>query len=539
MDIIIKNGRIIDGTGNPWFKANIGIDDGKIVEISRSQIGSGAKVIDAEGMFVAPGFINLHSHSGLTVINGNKCENSLRQGLTTEIAGGDGRAYYGMKETLRDFIKNLLKKQIGYEGDVDWLTLEEYRRRVEEKGIGINIAPFAGHDTIRKSIMGCPSDYWGGYWKRQPTPDELNEMKKLLASCMEDGAFGLATGIEYTPEVTTEELIELCKVVAQYGGVHISHIRSEGAFLIEAVKEIIEISKLTGVPVCINHHKACHPSNWGKVNETLRLIDHARDQGIEIICDMYPWTYTEINKIKDRIPIDPNLKLEEIIEKLKDPEQWSKIKRRLKDKYEKFVPELNKVVAYPLVHTYIAYSKSHPEVIGKNLEEAAKVLGLSDGWEVLREFYLSDKGDTRVAARMCEEDLITILKHPFSAISTDSCCEYFPEKYGPYHPRGWGTYPLVLEKYVKIKKVLRLEEAIRKMSSLPASFLGLKDRGLIKEGMWADIVIFSMERIRNKATYANPYAYPEGIDYVIVNGVVVIERGKHTGALPGKVLRRN
>ena len=539
MDIVIKNGKVIDGTGNPWFKAHIGIDDGKIVEVSRHDIGGGAITIDAEGMVVTPGFINLHSHSGVTVIDGNPCENSLRQGLTTEIGGGDGRAYYGFKENLRPFIRGILREYVGYDGEVDWLTLEEYRRRVEEKGIGVNIAPFCGHETIRRSSMGCPNEYWGGRWNRPPTPEELLEMKRLLDECMRHGAFGLATGIEYTPEVTMDELVELCKVVVRYGGVHISHIRSESTFLVEAVREIIELSRITGVPSCINHHKGYNPGNWGKVSETMRLLRRAREEGIDIICDMYPWVYTEINKLKDRIPIGRGLNLEETLKLLDNYESWRKIKDELKKRHERFIPELNKRLSPPLVNNYIAHSKSHPEVEGKNLEEAAEVMGLSDGWEALRELYLSDGGESYVACRMCEDDLITVLREPFTTVSTDSCCELNPEKYGPWHPRGWGTYPLIIERYVRKLKVLSLEDAVRKMSSLPASFLGMRDRGLIREGMWADIVVFKPGEVRNLATYSDPHRYPEGIEYVIVNGELVIDRGKYTGNLPGRVLRKS
>jgi N-acyl-D-amino-acid deacylase len=372
---------------------------------------------------------------------------------------------------------------------------------------------------------------------------------------MSDGAFGITSGLEYAPQrnAYTEEIVELCKVASAQGGVYMSHIRSEDDYLIDAVNEFIRICSEADIPGCISHHKACSPWNWGKPRDTLKLISEARDRGLEVICDTYPWLYVAVRNVglfflKQGESLEE--KKNQLLGSLKDEATWSKIKLESKRVYEderKYVEEtktrLNergtpgRIPWDPETYFVITYSKTRPDLEGKNFTEAARTMAIKDPWDAIRKLYLADEGSTRVAlGSMSEKDLVSILKAPFTAISTDAGAEDEPRS---FHPRGYGTYPLLFEKYVRKESILSLEEAVRKSTSLPANFLNLKDRGLIKEGFWADIILFDLEHIRNRATYAEPTLYPEGIHYVLVNGRLAIDGGKCIGSLNGKVLTRN
>lgn len=548
-DVAIINGKIIDGTGNPWFKANIGIKDGRIVEIKRGSLPKAEIKLDAEGFVVCPGFIDLHSHSDMTILVNNRAENRVVQGITTDVTGNCGSSAHTFTPEFREKMRSRIERWVGKEVEVDWTTLEEWRLKLEEVGIGVNIAPFCGFGTIRASVMGEEGE---GGERHEPTPEELRKMKDLAREAMEQGAFGITTGLEYAPQwnAYTEEIIEICKVVAEYGGLYMSHIRSEDYYYLDAVREFIRICRESGVRGCISHIKVCCKEHWGESLEALRLIEEARSEGVDIICDVYPWLFPAISNL-GRFLIPPETELEEIKEelmkKLKDPEAWRDLKeeceRRLMEQYWKS-EERRKALAErgtpsgavwdPLTFWPIVHSSRH-ELFGRTLAEATKILGISDPWDVARVLYLYDNGETRLASgRMDEDDMIRFMKAPFTAISTDASAFDEPR---PLHPRSYGTYPKLLGYYVRDRGVLSLEEAIRKCTSLPAQFLGLQDRGIIKEGFWADIVVFDPRRIIHKSTYDNPCQHPEGIAYVLVNGVLVVEEGRHTGALPGRVLR--
>jgi len=547
-NIAIINGKIIDGTGNPWFKANIGIKNGRIEEIRRGDLKADV-VIDAEGLMVCPGFIDLHSHSDMTILVNNKAKNRVAQGITTDVTGNCGSSAHTFTPEFREKMRDRLRRWVRREIEVDWTTLKEWRRKLEGLGIGVNIAPFCGFGTIRASVMG---DEGEGGERNEPTKEELDKMRMLVREAMEQGAFGMTTGLEYAPQwnAYTEEIIELCKVVAEYGGLYMSHIRSEDYYFLDAVREFIRICRETGVRGCISHIKVCCKEHWGDSIEALRLLEEARAEGIDIICDLYPWRYPAVSNL-GRFFLPPEEELEEVkeelMEKLRDPEAWRRLKEecegRLMEQYWKS-ENRRKILAergtpgtavwdpltfWPIVHS------SRRELIGKTLNEAAQILGFPDPWEAARTIYLYDQGETRLASgRMCEDDVIKFIKAPFSAISTDAMA--FDEPL-PLHPRSYGTYPKLLGLYVRERGVLRLEEAIRKATSLPAQFLGLKDRGLIKEGFWADMVVFDPQRIIHRSTYDNPCRFPEGIECVLVNGVLVVDEGKPTGALPGRILK--
>ncbi|MFB0543855.1 MAG: amidohydrolase family protein [Candidatus Bathyarchaeia archaeon] len=529
-DIVIRKGRIYDGTGNSWFKADIGIGEGKITRLSRVPLKEADRVIDASGLVVSPGFINLHSHTDSTIQVHNCAENCLAMGLVTEGIGNCGSSSAPITEKYREVLRERMRGRALGEVEIDWLSLSEWLDRLEKRGIGINIAPYVGHGTVRASVMGPEGK---GGERPTPTEEELEEMKSLVEGAMEDGAFGLSTGLIYAPgrNAQTEEIVDLCKVVARYGGIYASHIRNEGDRLIESVWEFLEICEKAGVRGTIAHHKAAGRNNFGKVNETLRLVDRARKRGIEVMIDQYPWRIGGTTKSLGSRFRDAAPNRKELLELLRDEKRWGKLKAEQKDR--------------PAGGTIVG-SRSHPELEGKTFEEAAEALGVEDVWEGIRRVLLDDEGYTTSGGiPFSEEDIITVMKHPLTAISTDQYAmdsskvtlSQLADDLSIPHPRGWGTYPKFLGKYVREEGVLTLEDAIRKVTSLPAQFLGLEDRGLIKEGFWADIVIFDPEKVANRATYRDPLQYPVGIPWVIVNGRIAVDEGRHTGALAGRVLR--
>lgn len=559
LDIVIQNGMIADGSGNPWFKADFGIKDGKIVEISRTKLEGNGKTINAEGLVVSPGFIDLHTHSDRSVVMHNRCENYLRMGVTTMGGGQCGSSIFPITERILERMPEEMASE------VDWTTLAGWRKHMEAKGVGANLAPYVGFGSLRRCVMGVEGE---GGERYEPTEAEMGEMKSHLDQAMREGAFGLSTGLRYSEQrnAFTEEVIELARVVAKYGGMYISHMRSESDRLIEACKELIEICEKANIRGCYSHHKAMFPENWGKPSETMRLLDEARARGLEIYCDQYPWEYARETNLGTwfRGQLDPEEKktepvtLEELVDAMRDPERWEMIKQGAVRAYDEEVEKNEErkralgerrvavsAIWNPETFDYVVYSKTRSDLVGKNLRGVAEAMGLEDFWEAARELYIADEGLIYVAAGgMREADMITILKYPTTSVSTDASAldlskipfSEMSQRLSPGHPRGWGTFPKVLQRYVREMGVLRLEDAVRKMTSLPAQFLDVKDRGAVRKGCWADITIFDLERIENRATYAEPTLYPLGIHYVIVNGQVVIEKGEHTGSLPGKIL---
>ena len=568
-DIIIKNGTIVDGTGNPWYKANIAIQGEKIVKISRADLGEAKKVIDAKGLVVSPGFCDLHTHTDMSILYHQKALSSIHQGVTTEGVGQCGTGAYCFAEGYEG---NMVEELIPYAATtpdnirIDWHTLGEFREKVQTNGLGINLAPYIPSGTVRQSVMGVESK---GGERFEPTAEEMQKMKDMVRQGMLDGAFGISTGLRYPwgRNTFTEETIELTKIVAEFNGIYISHMRSESDTLIESVQELIKICEEAGTPGCLSHHKAIFPENWGKVNETTRLVDKARARGTELNIDFYPWTHAAEGNLGGAFLgylIEPEMSMPEIMQMLedlpavvRDDQKWEKVKEKAiaaVEKDEAANLERTKVLAergikapalwHPATFNYIVYSRTYPHLEGKNLAEAAKILKIENFWDAARKIYLDDEGSTLTAAGiMCEEDIITILKNPVSSISTDGAAyDILPDTTSPLawcHPRNFGTFAKVLQRYVREMKLLSLEEAVRKMTSLPLRFLGIQDRGLIQEGFYADITIFDAQKITNLATYANPAVYPQGIFYVLVNGQVALDNGKETGSLSGKVLSRN
>lgn len=533
-DIIIKDGTIVDGTGNPWFKADLGINNGKIAKVGRLDLSEAEKAIDAKGLVVCPGFIDIHSHSDLSVFFNPKLESTIRQGITTLVTGNCGISLAPVNPTRKDLLLKYLSPFLPPNGElkIDWNTFTEYLTWLEETKISANIASLVGHGSVRIAVMGLEG--------RDPTLEELEEMKALVAEAMEAGAFGMSTGLIYPPGIysKTAELIELCKVVAKYGGIYASHIRGEGTTLIEAVKEAIIIGEEASIPVEISHHKAAGKPNWGKTRETLRLMKEARARGVDVACDQYPYN-AGMTSLATLLPPWVHVGgMEEMLKRLRSSEE----RRRIKKDIEQGIPGWENFISdcgWENIYVSSVTTKGNKGLEGKSLAEIAKIKK-KDEFTALFDLLLEEEGKaTMVLFMMDEEDICRVMTNNLQMVGTDgwAVAPYGILGVGKPHPRFYGTYPKVLGEYVREKGILSLEEAIRKMTSFPAQRIGLRDRGLIREGTWADIVVFDFERVKDRATYQNPHQYPEGIRYVIVNGKVIIDEGENTGALPGRVLR--
>jgi len=531
-DVIIKNGYVIDGAGNPWFKADVGIQNEKIARTGKLNTEEATKIIDALGLVVSPGFIDMHSHSDFLLLINPKAESKIRQGVTTEVVGNCGGSAAPLNEVMKEDIKKTTPLFEEAKLELDWSTMREYLNRLDRQGIALNVVPLVGHENVRVPVIGFDN--------RAPKEAELEEMKKVLVQAMEDGAFGMSTGLIYPPGcyAKTDELIELSKVVASYGGIYTSHIRGEGRELLNSVKEAIEIGEKARLPVEISHHKAGGKNNWGRVKESLKIIDEARARGIDVTCDVYPYIAASFGMSSMLPPWAHEGGTEKLLERLRDP----KTRERLRREMEEGLPDWSSPFRTAGWNaTMIARCRKNPDFEGKSIAEITQAKRV-DPFEFVFNLLIEESASVSVVRfAMCEEDVRTVIQHPVSMIGTDGSAfaQYGVLGEGKPHPRSYGTFPRVLGKYVREEKIVTLENAVRKMTSLPAQKLGLRDRGLVKEGMYADIAIFDPKRVIDKASYTDPHQYPEGIEYVLVNGKIVIERGEHTGVLAGKALRKH
>lgn len=529
-ELLIKNARIIDGTGAPWFRGEIALKDGKIVHIGiPGEITNweAADVLDIGDKVVSPGFIDIHSHSDFLLLRDPLNLSKIRQGVTTEIEGQCGISPAPISDVSRDLIALYTSfAQAGVDVSWDWQSLGEYLSRIENIGLGINAGFCVGHGAIRLAVMGFRSG--------KPTDKELKKMKQLTREAMEDGALGVSSGLIYPPGIysDTEELIEICRAAAPYGGVYLSHIRNESNNLIKAVHEAIEIGKSANIPVQVVHHKACGRQNWGKVRESLSLIEKARAQGIDITVDQYPYiaTSTTLSAMLPSWAHEGGV--EALCARLDNQEERAKMRADIENKTD----WENQVKACgSLDGILIVYAPATPSVQGKTIQAAAKELNkdpLELAFDVIRE----NRGAAAACYfAMCEEDVEYVMQHPLVMIGSDG----IPVAPGAkLHPRMNGTFPRVLGHYVRDKQIMPLEEAVRKMTSMPAARLGLTGKGCITVGKDADLVVFDPETIIDCATYENGSLPPQGIDYVFVNGIMVMDHGKHTGNKPGRLIRR-
>lgn len=528
-DLVIKGGYVVDGSGNPWYKADIGIKDGRIKYIGSLKNELGDICIQARGMVVSPGFIDLHNHSDLNILARPFCESNIMQGITTVVGGNCAWSMGPINQKylndLREYFAPFLLD--GFDYGWDWKTLEEYYQKVQKNQIAINLASLVGHGTLRIAVKG---------FSQEPLSfNEMNQMKELLYQSLLGGAFGLSSGLAYPPGsfADPEELIELGKVLKEYGGIYASHIRNEGSNLIESVQEAIEVGKTNNIPIQISHHKAKGKSNWGKVHYTLRMLENERKKGLQIGCDVYPYTAgsTTITSILPAWVFEGGIKA--MLQRLQNKEQREIMKR---DFIEDNIKEGNDIKDAGFEGIFIA-SCENKNYEGKSLMQIIEAKGeKEEAFEALFDLLLELKGKATVNKFTTDEqDMQLVLTHSLSAIVTDSWATN-PDAQEKPHPRTYGTFPRVLGKYVREIKILRLEDAVRKMSYYPASIIGLKERGLLIPGYWADIVVFNPDTIIDQATYEDPNQYPEGIEYVIVNGKIAVNKGKLSPRGYGKII---
>jgi len=528
-DIVITNGHIIDGTGSPWYSGDIGIRDGKITAIGNLAAAPRTRTIDAGGKVVAPGFIDMLGQSDLTILVDPRLPSKIYQGITTEITGEGGSA-----APLNDAI--IRADHAGYEHyhiTPDWRTFRGYFARLEKQGMGINLASYVGATQVRRMVLGDDD--------RQPTPEQLDQMKTLVQQAMRDGAVGVSTALQYAPApyAKTEELIALAGEASKFGGIYATHMRDEGDHVLPAIDEALRIGREAHIPVEIWHIKVAGKENWGRMPEVVAKINAARAQGVDISANTYAYT-AWFNTMSAFIPPwahdGGDAKL---VERLKDPATREHIRKDLLTSSNIWQNEWQEIPGPESVLIGVVQNPKLLPLQGKTLAEVAKIWN-KDPMDALFDLLIEDNAFTEVAVfGMSEPDVTLALQQPWVSIDNDSegtSPEGILGQEHP-HPRAYGTFPRILRKYVREENKLTLEDAIRKFSALPAQRMRLTDRGVLKAGMWADLVVFDPATVRDVATFDNPNQLSQGMEYVLVNGVAVIDDRRMTGAKPGKVLR--
>lgn len=499
-DLIILNGKVVDGSGNPWYYADVAIQNGKVVRVGNLKNATSKKIIDATGLIVAPGFIDVHAHIEGGEMTTPTADNFIHDGVTSVVTGNCGGSN---------------------------LNISDYFRRLDSVKTSINIATLIGHNTVRRAAMGDA--------QRDPTSEELKKMEALVSDAMNAGAVGLSTGLIYIPGTysKTEEVVALAQVAAQQGGVYASHIRDEGDKVTDAVNEAINIGRLAKIPVEISHFKVTYKPNWGRSVETIKLVEDARKEGLDVTIDQYPYVASSTT-LDTTVPSwvfaggRDSMKL-----RINDPATRIKIKKEM-------VATLKKKQLKSYSYAQVARYAPDTTFNGKNISEINLIKGRKakpmEEAETILEMIGAINRTQMVYFSMNEDDLKRIMQYPFNMIASDAGIARFGS--GMPHPRAYGTNARILGKYVREQNVIRLEEAIRRMTSLPAQKFNLRDRGLLREGMAADIVVFDEAAVGDAATFVNPHAYSTGFRFVLVNGEVVVDAGIHTGVRSGQVLKR-
>jgi dihydroorotase/N-acyl-D-amino-acid deacylase len=529
-DVVIRNGHVVDGTGSPWYAADLGIRAGKIAAIGRLADAPARRSVDAGGMVVAPGFIDMLGQSETTILINPHLPSKIFQGITTEITGEGGSI-----APLNDAV--IKADHVSWEHygiKPDWRTFAEYFARLRKQGIGINLASYVGATQVRRMVLGDDD--------RASNASELERMKALVRDAMRQGAMGVSTSLQYAPApyAKTEELIALAAEAAKFGGIYASHIRDEGDAIDSALDEAFRIGREAHIPVEIWHLKTAGKPNWGRMPEIVGRIQQARDSGIDVAADTYAYT-AWFNTFSAVIPPwahDGGDK--KLIERLRDPAMRARIRKDLLTPSKEWN---NEWLGAEGPQSFIVGAVQNPKLMavqGKTIAEIAKLWN-KDPIDTVMDLLIEDEAFTMVAVYgMSEPDVALALKQPWVSICNDSQGTALDGVLGREHPhpRAWGTFPRILRKYVREEKLLTLEDAIRKFSSLPAQRMRIADRGVLKAGMWADIVVFDPATVRDVATFEKPNQPSEGMRFVLVNGVPVIDEGKMTNALPGKVLTR-
>jgi len=515
-DLLVRKGLVIDGSGAEGFEADVGLRDGRIVRVGDLSAATARRTIDATGLVVAPGFVDIHNHSDFTLLEEPRCESMIRQGVTTMVLGEGGSA-------------GPVKP-----GEHEWTTLGGYFRHVEDHGVAANICSYVGQTQVWTYVKGHALE--------PATASEVEAMKGEVARAMEEGAMGLATSLLMPPSslVTTAQLVELAGVASRYGGIYSSHIRDEGYGVFASIEEAIDVGKGADIRVDVIHLKIAEQELWGRMPEIISMFDDARRKGHDIRANVYPYNAGQNNLRAIIPPWAHDGGNEAMLERLGDPEMRARMKKDILEGIDGWYNHLlavggdwNRILLVGLT------TSSNRPFVGKRMSELVEARG-GDPVEVLFDVLLEEGGSVRaVYFHHQEDDMLYALKQPYTSVGSDGSAVSPDGAYADMHPhpRWYGTFPRVLGRYVREMKELTLPEAIRKMTSMNAAKIGILDRGLIREGFRGDVTVFDPDTVIDRATFENPHQYPDGIPYVIVNGVLVLDGGNHTGELPGTVLR--
>ena len=525
-DLLIRGGFVYDGLGNPGMEADVAIRGDRIVGIGRRINAKRAtRVLEAKGLALAPGFIDMHTHTGVQLIANPLAESHIRQGITTEISGNCGSSPFPIVDSSIPEVQEMLEKQ--FQVELSWSDMEGFFNRLEDQGIALNYATFVGHGNLRGKVVG--------FEDQKATPDQIAEMQMLIEDHMRAGAWGLSTGLEYTPSsfADTAEIIQLCHKVAELGGIHSTHMRNEDNYVLEAIDESIQIARETGVSTQISHLKMALPANWSKIDQALERIEQAEGQGIPILADRYPYIAAATG-LGTFFPEWARAgSSEDFINRLEDPALDPQFREHLK-KAEQEIETWNNVRISAVV------TEKNKAYEGLDISSAASICG-KEPYEFMRDIIIEEKNQVgMVKFVMNEENLKRILAHPQVTVGSDgnAVADYGVLGRGKPHPRFYGTFPRFLGKYVREEKILTWPEAIQKITSVTAQKIGFKDRGQISMGCYADLVLFDPEKIIDRATFDDPHQYPSGVQTVVVNGAIVLQDGDTTGELSGKILKK-
>ena len=528
-DLLIRGGRIVDGSGRPAYTADVAIKNDRIVKIGNLAQATATRTIDARGLIVAPGFIDMLGQSETYVLIDPRANSKVMMGVTTEITG-EGESIAPINERQIKEQEDFLRR---FNLTIDWRTLDQYFRRLEKQGSGVNLGTFVGATQVREYVIG--------YDDRPPTPQELDQMKKLVADAMRDGALGLSTSLQYVPArfADTSELVELAKVARQYGGIYATHQRSEANTIDASLNEVFEIALKAKIPVEIWHLKTAYKKNWGRMAHVLTRIQQARDHGIDVSADIYPYIAGSTSLSACLPPWALEGGTEKMLGRLRDPQTRQRLKKEISEDQTEWENIYLGSGGPTGVLIGAVVNRELEALQGKRISEIAEQQK-KDPLDVVFDLILADKGQTgAIYFMMSEADMRAAMQSPFVSFCTDSGARATdgPLAGSKSHPRGWGSYPRILGYYVRDEKLLSLETAVHKMTGGPAARVGLRERGLIKEGMFADITVFDPLKVIDRATFESPNQYPTGIEYVLVNGKVSVDKGQRTPALAGRVLR--
>jgi len=541
-DVIVRGGRVLDGTGTPWIRRDLGIRRGRIAQIGRLNRSKADVDIDATGKYVAPGFIDIHTHSDAGILVEPTCEAAARQGVTTHVIGNCGDSPAPISEAYRELA---IRRFLYYADEASWTwsTYAGYLDFVERQGVGINIAGLVGHNAVRIATLG--------FEERPPTAAELRRMKSNVDEAMRAGAFGMSTGLVYPPGcfAATEEIVELAKVVARHGGFYASHIRGERETIVEAVKECIGIGERAGCSVQISHNVPKYGA-WGKSKEVQALWEDARARGLDVLVDCDGHTDFGPSLAHALPQWTQKLSKDELMALLSDPMKRDALRIEIQEDRKPGAGYVGLVVHERWDRIFLLRCPHDPSKEGLTIERLAERRGV-DPWTAFFDVIVEERDEAVALFDYHDlEEIKATLRHPLVMVCSDGWILPKDAQSGPappYVPCTYGEYPGILERFVVKEPVLRLEEAIHKMTGMPAARLGLQDRGLLRKGFWADVVVFDLPRVRDRATNLWPHTYPfenyphgppEGIDWVLVNGALAVQEGRPTGALAGKVLRR-